>query len=292
LVERTTRFTILLHLPPDEEKLAERARTATGVRGAVMGHGAEAVRDAIAAAITTLPMQLRRSLTWDQGAEMARQADLRIEHGLPVYFCDPNTPWQRGTNENTNGLLRQYFPQGTDLTAHGPDVLDAVAAALNGRPRNTLGWKTPAEALDRLLNEKQNVSVASETALRPLVGMVDDAPRLPLADRHVECIEDELRPEVRAHGPAHDPPREGIRHDGEVEEAGPGRNAGQIRHPELVRRVGVEVAIEQVASWAHAIVADRGSCALAPADAGQTVAFISRSTRLRPTWMPSSVSSA
>jgi IS30 family transposase len=161
LVERTTRFTILLHLPPDEEKLAERARTATGVRGAVMGHGAEAVRDAIAAAITTLPMQLRRSLTWDQGAEMARHADLRIEHGLPVCFCDPNSPWQRGTNENTNGLLRQYFPKGTDLTAHGPDVLDAVAAALNGRPRKTLGWKTPAEALDRLLNEKQNVSVAT-----------------------------------------------------------------------------------------------------------------------------------
>jgi IS30 family transposase len=117
LVERTTRFTILLHLPPDEEKLAERARTATGVRGAVMGHGAEAVRDAIAAAITTLPMQLRGSLTWDQGAEMARHGDLRIEHGLPVCFCDPNTPWQRGTNENTNGLLRQYFPKGTGMPA-------------------------------------------------------------------------------------------------------------------------------------------------------------------------------
>jgi IS30 family transposase len=92
---------------------------------------------------------------------MARHADLRIEHGLPVYFCDPNSPWPRGTNENTNGLLRQYFPKGTDLTAHGPDVLDAVAAALNGRPRKTLGWKTPAEALDELLNEKQNACVAT-----------------------------------------------------------------------------------------------------------------------------------
>ena len=161
LVERTTRFTILLHLPPDEEKLAERERTATGVRGAVMGHGAEAVRDAIATAITTLPAQLRRSLTWDQGAEMSRHADLRINHGLPIYFCDPNSPWQRGTNENTNGLLRQYFPKGTDLAAHSPDELDAVAAALNGRPRKTLGWRTPAEALDDLLAKGQDASVAT-----------------------------------------------------------------------------------------------------------------------------------
>lgn len=161
LVERTTRFTILLHLPPDEAVLAERARTATGVRGAVMGHGAEAVRDAIAAAIVTLPVQLRRSLTWDQGAEMARHAELRVEHGLPVYFCDPSSPCQRGTNENTNGLLRQYFPKGTDLTPHGPQDLKAVAAALNGRPRKTLGWRTPAEALDAHLLAVQDASVAT-----------------------------------------------------------------------------------------------------------------------------------
>ena len=161
LVERTTRFTILLHLPPDEAREAERARTATGVRGAVMGRGAEAVRDAIAAAITTLPAQLRRSLTWDQGAEMARHAELRIEHGLPVYFCDPNSPWQRGTNENTNGLLRQYFPKGTDLTLHRPDDLEAVAAALNGRPRKTLGWRTPAEALDTLMANAHDAGVAT-----------------------------------------------------------------------------------------------------------------------------------
>lgn len=161
LVERTTRFTILLHLPPDEAAFAERARTATGVRGAVMGHGAKAVRDAIAAAITMLPVQLRRSLTWDQGAEMARHAELRVEHGLPVYFCDPQSPWQRGTNENTNGLLRQYFPKGTDLTLHGPQDLEAVAAALNGRPRKTLEWRTPAEALDAHLLAAQNGSVAT-----------------------------------------------------------------------------------------------------------------------------------
>jgi IS30 family transposase len=95
--------------------------------------------------------QLRRSLTWDQGAEMAEHARLRIDTGLQVYFCDPGSPWQRGTNENTNGLLRQYFSKGTDLGAHNPADLAAVAAALNGRPRKTLGWKTPAEALDAVL---------------------------------------------------------------------------------------------------------------------------------------------
>jgi IS30 family transposase len=113
------------------------------------------------ATITTLPVQLRRSLTWDQGAEMARHAELRVDHDLPVYFCDPKSPWQRSTNENTNGLLRQYFPKGTDLAAHGRNDLDAVAAALNGRPRKTLGWKTPAEALDELLTKAQNESVGA-----------------------------------------------------------------------------------------------------------------------------------
>jgi IS30 family transposase len=146
LVERSTRFTMLLHLPP---MIDGGPRVKNGP--ALAGHGAEAVRDAIAAAITTLPEQLRRSLTWDQGAEMAQHAQLRIDTGLQVYFCDPQSPWQRGTNENTNGLLRQYFPKGTDLTRHSPEDLAAVAATLNGRPRKTLGWKTPAEALDEQL---------------------------------------------------------------------------------------------------------------------------------------------
>ena len=128
---------------------------------ALAGHGAEAVRDAIAASIATLPEQLRRSLTWDQGAEMAQHAQLRIDTGLAIYFCDPHSPWQRGTNENTNGLLRQYFPKGTDLAAHSADELDAVAAALNSRPRKTLGWRTPAEALDEHLNTSQKSSVAT-----------------------------------------------------------------------------------------------------------------------------------
>jgi len=147
LVERTTRFTLLLHLPRLDGHGGPRSKNGP----ALAGHGAEAVRDAIAAAITTLPEQLRRSLTWDQGAEMAQHAQLRVDTDLRVFFCDPHSPWQRGTNENTNGLLRQYFPKGTDLSRHGPDDLAAVAATLNGRPRKTLGWKTPAESLDDLL---------------------------------------------------------------------------------------------------------------------------------------------
>jgi len=148
LVERTTRFTMLLHLPPMEGH-GTTPREKNGP--ALAGHGAEAVRDAIARTMSTLPEQLRRSLTWDLGAEMSQHAKLRIASGLDVYFCDPHSPWQRGTNENTNGLLRQYFPKGTDLSTHGVDDLLAVARALNGRPRKTLGWRTPAEALDLAL---------------------------------------------------------------------------------------------------------------------------------------------
>ncbi len=148
LVERTTRFTMLLHLP----RMAEHGVAARLKNGpALAGHGAEAVRDGIAQTITSLPEQLRRSLTWDQGAEMSQHARLKIDTGLEVYFCDPHSPWQRGTNENTNGLLRQYFPKGTDLSAHSTDALEAVALALNTRPRRTLHWKTPAEAFDEHL---------------------------------------------------------------------------------------------------------------------------------------------
>ena len=148
LVERTTRFTLLLHLPRMTGHGHE-ARVKNGP--ALAGHGAEAVRDAITRTILTLPEQLRRSLTWDQGAEMAQHARLTIDAGVQVYFCDPHSPWQRGTNENTNGLLRQYFPKGTDLSVHSAEEIAAVAAALNARPRKTLNWKTPAEVLDHLL---------------------------------------------------------------------------------------------------------------------------------------------
>src|SRR5215213_11288776 len=122
LVERTTRFTILLHLPrmPGRD---DEVRKKNGP--ALAGHGAEAVREAVTRTITTLPQQLRRSLTWDQGAEMSQHAQLRIDTGVQVYFCDPHSPWQRGTNENTNGLLRQYFPKGTDLSVHSADALAA-----------------------------------------------------------------------------------------------------------------------------------------------------------------------
>jgi len=156
LVERTTRFTILLHLPRMTGQEQE-----AGVKKALAGHGAEAVRDAITRAIVTMPEQLRRSLTWDQGAELAQHARLRIDAGVQVYFCDPHSPWQRGTNENTNGLLRQYFPKGTDLSMHNAEDLEAVALALNTRPRKTLGWKTPAETLDQLLRVSDTRSVAT-----------------------------------------------------------------------------------------------------------------------------------
>jgi IS30 family transposase len=148
LVERSSRFTMLLHLPPqqaDDSPGAESSSARTGT-------GAAAVRDAIADTITTLPEQLRRSLTWDQGIEMAQHVQLRLDTGLQIYFCDPRSPWQRGTNENTNGLLRQYFPKGTDLTRHKAADLTAVAEALNSRPRKTLGWRTPAEVLNEYLN--------------------------------------------------------------------------------------------------------------------------------------------
>jgi IS30 family transposase len=158
LVERTTRFTMLLHLPP----MAGHGRAQSEKNGpALAGPGAEAVRDAIARTIVTLPEQLRRSLTWDQGAEMAQHAHLRVDTGLSVYFCDPHSPWQRGTNENTNGLLRQYFPKGTDLSVHAADELIAVAGALNARPRKSLGWRTPAEVLDHFLQPAQDAHVAT-----------------------------------------------------------------------------------------------------------------------------------
>jgi IS30 family transposase len=150
LVERTTRFTMLLHLPPMDGH-GTTARVKNGPP--LAGHGAQAVRDAIASTITTLPAALRKTLTWDQGAEMAEHAQLRIDTNLQIFFCDPHSPWQRPSNENTNGLLRQYFPKGTDLSRYTRDDLDAVAMALNNRPRKTLGWKTPAEALnDHLLS--------------------------------------------------------------------------------------------------------------------------------------------
>jgi transposase, IS30 family len=131
LVERSTRFVLLLHLPGR--------------------HDAATVAAAMSEAMAGLPAQLRRSLTWDQGPEMSNHRQIALDTGLAVYFCDPHSPGQRGSNENTNGLLRQYFPKGSDLSAHSREHLDAVAAQLNSRPRQTLGWKTPAQALDEVL---------------------------------------------------------------------------------------------------------------------------------------------
>ncbi|MGD9714994.1 MAG: IS30 family transposase [Thermomicrobiales bacterium] len=158
LVERSSRFTMLLHLPRmDGYQRGPRIKNGPPLAG----HGAEAVREAIIQSMGELPEQLRQSLTWDQGAEMAQHVRLSIDAGLQIYFCDPQSPWQRGSNENTNGLLRQYFPKGTDLSRHSAQELDAVAHSMNTRPRKTLGWKTPAEVLDQFLIGQYNPSVAT-----------------------------------------------------------------------------------------------------------------------------------
>jgi IS30 family transposase len=125
------------------------------------GYGAITMKNALAATMTTLPEQLRRSLTWDGGKELSAHAEFKVETGIPVYFCDPQTPWQRGSNENTNGLLRQYFPKGTDLSRWTADEIEAVANTLNNRPRKSLGWRTPAEALDEHLRSIQQGGVAT-----------------------------------------------------------------------------------------------------------------------------------
>jgi IS30 family transposase len=141
LVERQTRFTILVHLPGD--------------RGAIT------VREGLLAAIKTLPEHLVKTLTWDQGTELAQHRQITLATTIAIYFCDPHSPWQRGTNENTNGLLRQYFPKGTDLSVHSPERLLEVATELNNRPRKTLGGITPAQAMQRLLSEPEKRIVAT-----------------------------------------------------------------------------------------------------------------------------------
>jgi len=158
LVERTTRFTILVHLPR-EDGYGVIARTKNGP--ALAGYGAVTMKDALARSLATLPEQLRRSLTWDRGKELSAHVAFTVETGIPVYFADPQSPGQRGTNENMNGLLRQYFPKGTDLARWTAEELEAVAATINNRPRETLGWKTPSEALDEHLRSLERPGVAS-----------------------------------------------------------------------------------------------------------------------------------
>lgn len=119
------------------------------------------MKNALAATMSTLPEQMRRSLTWDRGKELSAHAAFKVETGIPVFFADPHSPWQRGTNENTNGLLRQYFPKGTDLSRWTAQDIEAIAHAFNTRPRKTLGWKTPAEALEEQLNSIEQAGVAT-----------------------------------------------------------------------------------------------------------------------------------
>jgi IS30 family transposase len=149
---------VLIHLPREE---GYRHKHTIKNGPALAGYGAVTMKNALAATITTLPQQLRRSLTWDRGKEMSAHAQFRIETGLPVYFADPHSPWQRGTNENTNGLLRQYFPKGTDLSRWSAEEIEAVAATLNNRPRKTLGWKTPAEAFNEQLLSLEQAGAAT-----------------------------------------------------------------------------------------------------------------------------------
>jgi IS30 family transposase len=158
LVERTTRFTMLIHLPRED---GYRHKHTPKNGPALAGYGAVTMKNALAAKMTTLPEHLRRSLTWDRGKELSAHATFKVETDIPVYFADPQSPWQRGTNENTNGLLRQYFPKGTDLSRWSAEEIEAVATALNGRPRKILGWKTPAEAFDEHLRSLQAAGVAS-----------------------------------------------------------------------------------------------------------------------------------
>jgi IS30 family transposase len=144
LVERSTRFVMLVHLPASRE--------------------ADVMAAALTGVIKTMPSQMAKTLTWDQGIEMAEHATVKFDTDIDIYFCDPHSPWQRGSNENTNGLLRQYFPKGTDLSIHSVEHLAFVARELNGRPRKTLGWKSPAQAMDELLwAAQQQTGVATTT---------------------------------------------------------------------------------------------------------------------------------
>ncbi len=158
VVERATRFTMLVHLPR-EEGYQHKETPRNGP--ALAGYGAVTMKNALANSMSALPAQLARSLTWDRGKELSAHAEFKVETGIPVFFADPHSPWQRGTNENTNGLLRQYFPKGTDLSRWSGEEIEAVSHALNTRPRKILGWKTPAEAFNEHLLLLQQAGVAS-----------------------------------------------------------------------------------------------------------------------------------
>jgi len=149
---------MLVHLPREE---GYRHKETPKNGPALAGYGAITMKNALADTMTSLPEQLARSVTWDRGKEMSAHAQFKVETGIPVFFADPQSPWQRGTNENTNGLLRQYFPKGTDLSRWTRDDLLAVQAAVNSRPRKVLAWNTPAELLDEQLRSLHQAGVAT-----------------------------------------------------------------------------------------------------------------------------------
>ncbi len=176
VVERSSRCTLLVHLPRLDGWGQKDPSQPPGKRGPSLGgYGAEAMNAALTASMTTLPQQLRKTLTWDRGKELSAHATFALHTGTKVYFADPHSPWQRPTNENTNGLLRQYFPKGTDLSRWSAGDLEAVALAVNNRPRKVLGWRTPAEVFAEQLQSVNQSGVASTVELALFAALDDEA---------------------------------------------------------------------------------------------------------------------